>query len=199
MVPNLGRKVNSVAPEKRAKVRGELRLVSVARIAVEKNTLFAIQRLRAVQGDVIYDLYGSIYDADYWSECEEAIARLPSNIRVTHKGVLPTEQVPAVLTAYHGLFMPSQGENFGHTMAEALAAGLPMVISDRTPWRGLEVVKAGWDLPLAQPEAFHRAIQQLVHMDQEEYDHWSAGAFDLGSRYLNDPQPVYASLSLFTR
>ncbi len=199
LAPNLGRKAHSDGPAKRSKEPGVLRLVSVARLAVEKNTLFAIQCLRGMQGDVIYNLYGSIYDAEYWSKCKEVIAGLPSNIRVTHKGVLPTEQVPAVLATYHSLFMPSQGENFGHTMAEALVEGLPLVISDRTPWRGLEAEKAGWDLPLAHPEAFHRALQQLVHMDQEQYDHWAAGAFSVGARYLNDPKPVQLSLSLFTR
>jgi glycosyltransferase involved in cell wall biosynthesis len=174
-------------------------LLSVARIAVEKNTLFAIERLRGTQGQVTFDLYGSIYDEAYWRKCQEAIAALPPNIRVTHKGVVAPEEVPALLGQYHALFMPSQGENFGHTMAEALATGLPLVISDRTPWRGLEAAKSGWDLALDRPGDFHRAVQELVHMDQVQYDMLASGAFAMGMRYLNDPTPVQQSFSLFTR
>jgi glycosyltransferase involved in cell wall biosynthesis len=199
LVPNLARMQNAGSAPARSKSAGELRLLSVARIAVEKNTLFAIERLRGTQGQVMLDLYGSIYDEAYWRKCQEAIAALQSNISVTHKGVVATEEVPALFGQYHALFMPSQGENFGHTMAEALATGLPLVISDRTPWRGLEAAKAGWDLALDRPGDFHRAVQELVHMDQAQYDVLATGAFAMGKRYLNDPTPVQQSLSLFTR
>lgn len=199
LVPNLARRLAAHEAPMRPKVSGELRLLSVARIAVEKNTLFAIECLRGTQGQVTFDLYGSIYDENYWRKCQEAIASLAPNIRVMHKGVVATEEVPALLGKYHALFMPSQGENFGHTMIEALAAGLPLVISDRTPWRGLDAAHAGWDLALDRPGDFHRALQELVHMDQGQYNVLAAGAFAMGSRYLNDPTPIQQSLSLFTR
>ncbi len=199
LVPNLARKRVAHNAPGRPKSAGELRLLSVARIAVEKNTLFAIERLRGAQGQVTFDLYGSVYDPGYWKKCQEAIATLPPNIRVSHKGVVATEDVPSLFDGYHALFMPSQGENFGHTMAEALAAGLPLLISDRTPWRGLEKAKAGWDLALDRSGDFHRTLQELVYMDQVQYDAIADGAFAMGTRYLNDPTPIQQSLSMFTR
>jgi glycosyltransferase involved in cell wall biosynthesis len=93
--------------------------------------------------------------------------------------------------------MPSAGENFGHTMLEALSAGLPLVISDRTPWKGLAADQAGWDLPLDDPEGFTAVLQQLVDMDQVAYDVLSAGAFSRAARYLDDPSNVAKSLALF--
>ena len=184
LVPNLARKLSVTEPPARMKKAGELRLVSVARIAVEKNTLFAIELLKGLEGDIRFDLYGPIYDQAYWQRCQEAIAQLPPNIKVEHKGTIVPEKVPALFTGYHALFMPSQGENFGHTMAEALAAGLPLVISDRTPWRGLEAKGAGWDLPLAGQEAFGRAITQMVDLDQAGMEAMcrSALAFAAASR-----------------
>jgi glycosyltransferase involved in cell wall biosynthesis len=76
--------------------------------------------------------------------------------------------------------LPSRGENFGHVIAEALAAGCPTVISDRTPWRALRESRAGWDLPLDDLAGFHRAIETLVQMDANEHREWSDGA----RRYL---------------
>lgn len=199
LVPNLGRRLPAASPAVRAKEEGTLRLVSVARIAVEKNTLFAIECLKHVQGRVTFDLYGPIYDEGYWSECREAIAQLPPSIVVAHKGTVAPPEVPALFTGYHALFMPSQGENFGHTMVEALAAGLPLVISDRTPWKDLEGKGAGWDLSLDTPEAFTRALQQLVHMEAEALQALAHGAFALGRRYLDDPATAQRTLELLVQ
>lgn len=197
LVPNLGRKVIAEAPAPRDKVTGRLRLVSVARIAVEKNTLFAIERLRACRTDVVFDLYGTIYDQAYWQRCEQAMTALPPNVQVRHRGPIAPEAVPATLANYHALFMPSQGENFGHALVEALSAGLPLLISDRTPWRGLAEQGAGWDLPLERPDRFEEALAALAALDQRAYDRLSASAFLAGKRYLEDPLPIERSFALF--
>ena len=196
LIPNLGRKLINGVPAIRVKKPGTLRLVSVARIAVEKNTLFAIECLRGLKGEVTYDLYGPIYDEDYWKQCQQAIAQLPKNISVHHKGTIDPAMVPDLFARYHLLFMPSQGENFGHTMAEALAAGLPLLISDRTPWRGLQEKKAGWDLALDQPLSFTGTLQELIDMPQDRYAELSQGALAMAARYLADSGPVDKTLSL---
>lgn len=197
VVPNLPRKAEArVRPI--AKEPGMVKLVSVARIAVEKNTLLAIECLRTVKGRVQFHLVGPIYDTAYWATCQAAIAALPGHVHVSHAGAREPGEVPALLAGHHALYMPSAGENFGHTMLEALSAGRPLLISDRTPWRGLEAEHAGWDLPLDKPEAFTQAVERLCAMDQAEYDRWSQGAFERGHRYLADPSPIEASLKLFT-
>ncbi len=196
LVPNLGRKLLGTVPPTRTKAPGELKLVSVARIAVEKNTLFAIECLNQVRGKVTFDLNGPNYDEAYWAKCREAISQLPGGLTVTHKGTVTPEQVPDLFTQYHALFMPSQGENFGHTMVEALATGLPLVISDRTPWRGLLDLSAGWDLPLEDPACFWDVLNELVAYDQADLDAKCQGAFALGARYLTDPAPVERTLEL---
>jgi len=51
------------------------------------------------------------------------------------------------LRAYQAasLFVVStHSENFGMTVAEALAAGTPAIVSKGAPWRGLETEGAGW-------------------------------------------------------
>ena len=198
LVPNLGRRSVAAAPPSRAKKPGELKLLSVARVAVEKNTLFAIQCLHDLRGDITFDLFGPIYDQGYWAQCQPTIAALPANVRVNYKGVIPSEQVPELFGNYHALFMPSQGENFGHTMAEALATGLPLLISDRTPWRGLEAARAGWDLSLEDGTAWRTKLMELVAMDQATLATWCEGAFALGKRSLTDPEPVEKSFALLT-
>lgn len=43
--------------------------------------------------------------------------------------------------------LPSQSENFGLVIAEALAAGVPALVTDATPWSGLLGKNAGWCVP----------------------------------------------------
>lgn len=196
VVPNLSRKVAALV-QPIAKEVGAVQLVSVARIAVEKNTLLAIESLRAVKGRVRLDLYGPVYDEAYWAKCREAIAALPPHVEVRNNGALPPEEVPRILAEHHALFMPSAGENFGHTMLEALSAGRPLLISDRTPWRGLEQEHAGWDLPLDRVAGFTEKVELLCAMDQTGFDRWSAGAYRRGERYLGDATPIEASMKMF--
>jgi len=40
--------------------------------------------------------------------------------------------------------LPTYSENFGMAVAEALAAGVPAIVSKGAPWKGLEQRKAGW-------------------------------------------------------
>ncbi|MFK7945741.1 MAG: glycosyltransferase [Paracoccaceae bacterium] len=40
--------------------------------------------------------------------------------------------------------LPSKTENFGMTVAEALAAGTPVIATKGTPWQGLETENCGW-------------------------------------------------------
>ena len=128
--------------------------MSLARIAVEKNTLLAIEALRGLKGRVHSDLYGPIYDVAYWARCQQAMDQLPEGVKVAHGRVAAPREVPAVLAGYHACLMPSAGENFGHTMLEALTQGVPLVTSDRT-WRDLEAKHAGWDLLPRRSHALH--------------------------------------------
>ncbi|AGA89825.1 glycosyltransferase [Thioflavicoccus mobilis 8321] len=40
--------------------------------------------------------------------------------------------------------LPTHSENFGMTVAEALAAGTPVIVTKGAPWQGLETHQAGW-------------------------------------------------------
>ena len=199
LAPNLPRRIEARATVPIEKKAGGLRLISPARIAEEKGTLFAIERLRNVKGDVTFDLYGTIYDQRYWERCQEAIKALPPHVKVVLHGQLESDQVIGSIAGSHVLFMPSTGENFGHAMLEALSVGRPLLISDRTPWRALEEKQAGWDLPLEQPQRFEQVLQQLVDMDDRKFQPLMNGAFATGQRYLADKAVLEKCLAMFRK
>ncbi len=57
--------------------------------------------------------------------------------------------------------LPSHSENFGLVIAEALAAGMPALVTDTTPWRELAGHRAGWCVPWADyAAALQSALDQ---------------------------------------
>ena len=149
-----------------------LRMVFLSRISTMKNLLGAIQMLKQVQCPVVFDVYGPAEDAMYWASCQEAARQLPSHVQFSYCGSLYPAEVPATLARYDLFYLPTQGENFGHVIAEALGCGLPALIANTTPWRDLAQKKLGWDIPLDQPDQFVAAIESCSSMSPADYDAW---------------------------
>ena len=177
---------NAVGSERLLKQRGALRLVFLSRISPMKNLSGALRALTTVTVPTTLDIYGMIEDRDYWSACERLIQQMPAHVRVRYRSVVQPEEVITVLSGYDAFLLPSLGENFGHVILEALLAGCPLLISDRTPWRDLAAQGIGFDLPLGQPARFGEAIEQFAAMDNAEFRTWSQRARQAGLRYCHN-------------
>lgn len=200
--PNLPASLSHTQITPALKTKGELRLISVARISPEKNTLQAISMLQKLdpgkEVQISLDLYGPVNDAEYWKKCLQTIEQLPDNISVRHQGSIPNHALPATLVQYHVFYLPTLGENFGHSILEALSAGKPVLISDRTPWNQVNERKAGWAFPLNQPLEFARCINELVAMEQETYSPYAHAAFNLSKENADATELVKKYCAMFT-
>jgi glycosyltransferase involved in cell wall biosynthesis len=198
VAPNLPRKQSEEVLSSREKKK-ITRFVSVARVAREKGTLTALKALSEIRSSaqVVYDIYGPVYDKNYWNDCNEVIKKLPSNIVVNYKGSVESDKVPEILKEYHFFLMPSEGENFGHGILEAFTSGCPVIISDNTPWRGLEEKKIGWDVSLSNPVELKGAVNMAIEMKQDDYNFWSQNAWEFSREVINDPKVLEANKRLF--
>jgi len=199
VAPNLPEKLVSVQWKQKIKSGSSLRLVSVARIAPEKNIKYALQVLKDVKAKVRFDLYGPVYDHNYWNECKEVISRLPKNIKVVFMESIDTKLVSEAISNYDFLFLPTQGENFGHVILQSMSAGIPIIISDKTMWRNLESKNAGWDVSLADKNGFVSVIERCSKISQPEYDLLSKGAFDFAQSFINNKESLEQNKQLFVK
>lgn len=181
----------------RTKTPGELNLCYIARIAPEKNTAFAIECLTQIKkGQVQFNIFGPVYEKAYWDECQNHIARCPANVSVSYHGSLDGARVLETLRSHHAMFMPTTGENFGHTILESFMAATPVIISQNTPWRDLESIKAGWDISLTDKLQFANVIERLASMDQNEYNELSQGAYKKAQAFLSDRTIIQQNIQL---
>ena len=166
------------ADEKLSEYRQEeyLKICFLSRISPMKNLDYALDILKAVKTDVVFDIFGPKESLEYWELCAKKIEGMPPNIKVFYKGEVSNHLVRGIFSTYDILFVPTRGENFGHVFAEALSVGLPILLSDQTPWRRLESFNAGWDLPLDRPEKFVEIIEDFSKKSLEHRIQHRCGA-----------------------
>lgn len=163
---------------------GHLKLLSIALISPMKNHLLVLNALKQTQYKVRYDIYGPVKDAEYWQLCEQVIKSLPPNIRVKYHSHIEPEFVPAVLQQSEVFILPSKSENFGHSIIEALGAGLPVITSKNTPWNGLEERGAGMNVELTE-DAVAAAIETFVKMDKAQFRPYPEAAVAYAAAHTN--------------
>lgn len=161
VAPNLGRPIHDREQVPNSRVRENFAVAAIGRVSPEKNLLQALRIVCASKHPLQFDIYGPIGDRNYWNMCQKAIADRPSHVSINYRGAIESDRVPEVLAGYDTFLSTTLGENFGHSIVEALTAGIPVLISDRTPWRGLREANAGYDLPLHDDRGFIDALETL--------------------------------------
>jgi glycosyltransferase involved in cell wall biosynthesis len=177
-----GRQPDFIPPSKKQK--GQCKIIFVGRIHPIKNLNFLLEALKYCKGRIELTVIATLEDLVYWDKCKKTILDLPNEISVSLLWDQPNELITELIQQHHIFALPTQGENFGHSIFEAIAAGRPVLISDQTPWLNLQLKNAGWDLPLENIEGFVGAIQGAVDMDQDELMKWCEGAWSYAGQYL---------------
>lgn len=183
----------------RVKESGSVRFFFLSRISSKKNLLYTIQSLSALPTNykIDFHIYGPIDDPLYWEQCKNAMQNVKPHISIIYKGPIANTATDAMMANYHFSLLQTQHENFGHSIIESMAAGCPVIISDQTPWRNLEAVKAGWDIRLNDQPALLAALTICCKMNQLTFNEYSKAAFNYASNVINNPEFVEDNKLLF--
>lgn len=179
------------------RIPGKLRLLNVARISPEKNSLFMLEALQQVIGEVELTVIGNYADPVYFRQFQKAMTTLPPNVKVNYLGHKPIGELPQYFRENDVFIMPTTGENFGHSIIEALSAGLPCLISEKTPWNGLEESNAGFNLP-DKGAMYSKRIDAFIKMTDEEFSEYSAAARLYAEDKVNVEKTKESYIKLFS-
>jgi glycosyltransferase involved in cell wall biosynthesis len=145
-----------------------LKVIFLSRISKEKNLAFALRVLQKVSCLVEFHIYGPIEEDDIWKQCIQIIKTMPKNVKVFYNGIVKRDLVKSYFIKYDLFLFPTLIENYGHVINESLSVGTPVLISDRTPWRYLEIKGLGWDYNLSNIDDFVKQIEEYSKLDLDE-------------------------------
>ena len=104
----------------------------------------------------------------------ERMRRAPLSASVSYRGYVPDADREALFAGARAVVLPSWDEGFGLPALEAMAAGIPVVVSNRGALP--EVVgTAGVIVDPADPQAWVAAIERLAHDEDWARDRGAAG------------------------
>jgi glycosyltransferase involved in cell wall biosynthesis len=167
---------HEVPPREPRPAGAPLRVCFLSRISPKKNLDYALRALADVKVPVTFTIFGPVDDRNFWASCQRLMDGLPAHVRARYAGEVHPSEVRRTLATQDLFFLPTRGENFGHVIYEALSSGLPVLISDQTPWNDLEARGVGWNVPLDSTTAFARTIERASEILPGEREAFAARA-----------------------
>ena len=113
--------------------------------------------------NIIY--VGPIEDTKYHDNIQNLIKSFNLN-SVKYLGVLKGNERIKAYNASNLFVAPTWSENFGISIAEAMASGLPVITTKNTPWEILKKENCGWWIDLNE-EALKNALEDALKSDAD--------------------------------
>ena len=164
---------------------GFLTILYLSRISKKKNLLFLIKSIinSENKNKIKLKIIGFCEDEIYFKSCMNLINE--NQIDYEFIGPIPPNQLSKYYINSDIFCLPTLHENFGHVILEALSFGLPIIISQNTPWKNLGTKKVGFDLPLLS-SYFTSKIDYFLSIDNSIFSNYSKNAIN----FYNDINPT---------
>jgi glycosyltransferase involved in cell wall biosynthesis len=175
-MPNVPRNLGMAMKQtKRQKQPNELNWLFVGRISPEKNPLLLLEALHLLEIPTKGYFIGGCQSETYRQQFEEKIKGLPKQNEIEYLGEKSLQEITEFLGEADVSINTSISENFGHAMAEALSAGVPIIVGPNTPWQNLSEDKSGLVAPYSA-QGFAEAMQAMAALDFAEHQAYQEGA-----------------------
>jgi glycosyltransferase involved in cell wall biosynthesis len=198
VLPNLVREfgIPDFTSEKKA---GFVRVLYYSIISSKKNLLFLLQTLHKSKVKFVLHVYGSIKEDSYWQTCDRFVQENQLSGFVSYFGPVNADKLELISKSYDIMALPTLGENFGHAIVECLGYGLPVLISENTPWE-FEESDMSFSLKLEQVDSWVDALHLISSWNNTKHQIAKQRAYDYYVRNIAAHQDrlISAYHKLFT-
>lgn len=158
--------INSFAKENnfstsilKKKRQGSLKIIAVGSLRAVKNYFYFIEAFKKMNvKNIELDIYG---DGPQKEELQRAIRESGANINLKGK----VENISQILPNYDLFVMASKYEGFSVSVLEAMAAGLPLLLSDIPSFRE-QCKDTATYFKLNEPDNFIQKLQNICNNDE---------------------------------
>ena len=182
LAPNIPRGISKSVPLELDKTSQKIKLVFLSLINANKNLHLVIDAVSRLSEKFSLDIFGPIIDEQYWKNC---LNRMGKAGNISYKGAVPPWEVSTVLSQYHFFILPTQGENFGHAIFDALASGVPVIVSKNCPWRDLENQRAGFYIEDLNSTGVQDALVKAHSLTEMQYHEIRQSSASYAAQYIS--------------
>jgi glycosyltransferase involved in cell wall biosynthesis len=158
-------------PAQTARFESPRRIVFLSRIHPKKGLVLLVDAAARIALDLRRSQWSIVIagpdEGGHAAEVRRAIAQRGVSDLFAFAGEVDGEPKRALLRSAHLFILPSYSENFGIVVAEALAAGVPVITTTGTPWRQLEEHRCGWWVA-PDAGAIAGALRSAIGLQPEE-------------------------------
>ncbi len=115
---------------------------------------------------------------NYKAQLVEQIRSLGLSHKIVFKGHVEGEEKEMLYAKAYALILPSETENFGNVVVEALNQGTPVLASTGTPWQILEEYNAGLHIS-NDPTQLSKGIDSILSLEKNQYHQMRLNSYKL--------------------
>jgi glycosyltransferase involved in cell wall biosynthesis len=166
VIPN---SIDIAGIEKSVESKSKLRIGYLGRVHPRKNIARLIYVWNQLQNYINDGELIIIGDGDkqYLEFLKQETKRLQLN-NVVFMGFLSGDEKEAALHSLSFLVVPSDFENFGNIVTEALVKGVPVITSKGTPWQELNTHHCGWWID-NDIDTIVKTLKEAIALSEKEY------------------------------
>lgn len=185
----------------------DLRLVAVGRVGPEKNALNLIRGLVSFhrqwgyvpQVSWIGERDGGFAGKIYCQQVDELLEK-SVEVRRNWRWLGEETDIPGLLREHHALIHPSLYEGLPNVVCEALASGMPVLVSDVCDHpRLIADGERGFLLNPTDPDSIALAVKRLADLGAEDWQRFSRNARRYAQENLDIEKMISAYETLFAR
>lgn len=174
------------------KIQDSLSIVYLGRIDDIKNLLQLLQILKNHFYDKNYygiklNIIGHVNNQLYWDKCCKIISQISDEerLKINYIGFLRKDKIKKIFQDSHILISLTKGENFGYTILEALSFGLPVIISNNTPFDNFEEKEIGYIVDLSNEDKIVKSIRSYYYLSNNDFQKLSNKVYESYNKIID--------------
>ena len=128
-------------------------------------------------------------EISYYRKILDIIKELKLEDCIEFKGHIEGKEKEKIIAQSYILILPSESENFGNVVLEALNQGTPVIASKNTPWEILPDSSAGFHVE-NDSQSLAKAIDKSIMLEKNQYLNYRKNA----TKLVDDAYNIHANI-----